>query len=250
MIKTSNGKNAQVLVGVLKNGSDLEILMSERWYRVPKKYMPKRRFQYIAFYQPEIFGRNGKQIQYYAKVLSRRYVQRLKFLPKELDHLRAHELYAWLHVGKIQSLIRPIKNTTPRRVSFGFATLDRLVNSRNILELYNVAPTEEVIKEVLQKMSINFVAQRYVSNGKKGDQRRYYYVDFAIFCRNAKVAIECDNLRAHAGQLAGRRDATKDAFLRKNGWRVVRLTEDDIMLNLGHCLARIKKAVQDCGGLI
>ena len=59
-----------VLVGVLKNRRDLDLLFREHWYRIPVFYMPKRKFRYLAFCQPAAFGRGGKSMRYYARVLT------------------------------------------------------------------------------------------------------------------------------------------------------------------------------------
>ena len=77
-----------VLVGVLKNKSDLNILLKEKWYRIPKAHMLKRQFDYLAFYQPASFGRQGKRIQYYARVLNYQTIKRKDLLPAEIG--RAH----------------------------------------------------------------------------------------------------------------------------------------------------------------
>ena len=56
-------KDGIVLVGVLKNKRDLGILLQKHWYRIPVRYLPKKKFDYIAFYQPLVFGRRGKRIE-------------------------------------------------------------------------------------------------------------------------------------------------------------------------------------------
>ena len=242
-MRKNRSQNKTVLVGVLKSRRDLEILLTERWYRIPKKYMPRRKFKYLAFYQPEIFGRQGKRIQYYARVLGRRVMYRREMLPDEAMHPRAQALYVWLQVGPVKELPVAIKNTTPRRVSFGFTTFPRLLNSKNILELYGIVATEDIVSNALQKAGIQVQPQKYVTDGKKR-----YYLDFAVMCRNGKVAIECDNAKAHAGPRQRLKDEAKDEFLRRQGWLVIRLTEQDVISNLPVCVARVTRAVKRRGG--
>src|SRR3989338_9056121 len=103
-----------VLVGVLKSKNDLRILLRNHWYRVPAVFMPKRRFKYVAFYQPAIFGRNGKRILYYACVAKKEKVKRIVLLPKEINHPRAHDDYIKITFRRISELPRPIKNIIPR----------------------------------------------------------------------------------------------------------------------------------------
>jgi len=240
-----NRKDKIVLVGVLKNRRDLKILLTEKWYRMPVAYAPKRLFHYLAFYQPALFGREGKGIQYYARVLNSRTFLRSDLLPAESSHPRAGDYYFKIRVGKIRKLSRPIKNTTPRRVSFGFTTLKRLLKSKNILELYGVAPTEEMVGRALKRAGIKAIPQYYVLGGKKR-----YCLDFAVFCKKGTIAIECDNKKAHSSPGARKKDKIKNAYLRRHGLRVIRLKEFDIIKRLDYCLNRVEKLVQDLGGQI
>ena len=242
--KAKDGADRVVLVGVIKDKRDFGILLSENWYRIPVAYAPKRRFNYLAFYQPALFGRQGKQIQYYARVLSFQTAKRSDLLPDESEHPKARDYYFRVRVGKIKKLARPVKNIIPRRVSFGFTTLNHLLKSKNILHLYNVAQTEQILENGLGQAGIKAIAQHYVSGGKKR-----YCLDFAVFCRQGSIAIECDNKKAHSGSVQREKDRMKTAFLRRRGWIVVRLTEEEIISDLRGCVAQIRKAVQKLGGL-
>ncbi|MEK7547130.1 MAG: DUF559 domain-containing protein [Patescibacteria group bacterium] len=236
-------KDKTVLVGVLKNKNDLRILFHDHWYRVPAVFMPKRRFEYLAFYQPSIFGRNGKRIMYYARVAKKEKIKRIVLLPKETNHPRAHDDYIKIALRQIKKLPRPIKNIIPRRVSFGFTTLRKLLSAKDILELYGVPHTEQIMEKRLKRLGIKVGTEHSVS--KEG---RRYRIDIAVFCRDGLIAIECDNRKAHSGKAQAAKDKAKDAFLKRHGWRVIRLTEKNIMERLDYCARRIEKAVQNLGG--
>jgi very-short-patch-repair endonuclease len=229
-------ENKNVLVGVIKNRRDFRILLKDGWYRIPLLHMPKRKFSYIAFYQPTSFGKNGKRIEYYARAGKRVIVQRIYLLPKEKDHPRAHDMYAKIECNKIQKLPKTIKNISPRRVSFGFTTLKSLLTSKNILELYGVPETEEIIKRELQRAGIKAQREFSVSVDKKR-----YRIDFAVFSKKGNIAIECDNKKAHGGNVQKNKDKIKTAHLRCSGWRVVRLKEKDIIEHPDVCISKIKK---------
>lgn len=244
-----------VLVSVLKNKRDLNLLLKENWYRIPIKHAPKRPFSYLAFYQPAVFGCQGKCIKYYARVLNYQIKKRKNLLPNELNHLRASEDYWQIHLGPIKKLPQPIKNIVPRRICFGFTILNRLLKSKNILQLYNITPTEQIIKDCLRQEGIKADAQHHVLIDKKSRsrdhsmlRRRRYCLDFAIFCQKGKIAIECDNKKAHSSPSQKRRDRIKDTFLRRDGWTVIRLPEDKIISDLPGCLKRIKRKIQKFGG--
>ncbi len=232
-----------VLVCVLKDKRDLHILLKENWYRIPIVYLPKRKFTYLAFYQPAEFGRFGKRIQYYARVLSSKTVKRTELLPKEQAHPRAHDDYLRIEVAWVKRLVRPIKNIIPRRVSFGFTTLKSLLKAGDILELYGISPTEQIVERGLQRLGIKTKKEFNVSKGGKR-----YRLDLAVFCKNGRIAIECDNLKAHSDGVQIAKDKIKDKFLKRNGWHVIRLREMDIIEKLDNCLRFVAKAVNEFGG--
>jgi len=237
-------KNKIVLVGVLKDRRDLNILLTESWYRIPMRHAPKRKFDYLAFYQPTSFGRYGKRIQYYAPVLDYKVIKRGDLLPKELEHPRAKDYYLQIHVGKIEKLSQPIRNIIPRRISFGFTTLNHLLKSKDILQLYKVTPTEQMVEDGLKEAGIKAIGQYYVSGKKKR-----YFLDFAVFCQRGKIAIECDNKKAHSILAQKKKDGIKNTFLKRRGWTVIRLREDDIVSNLKGCIKRVKNTIQKLGGI-
>lgn len=235
-------KNKIVLVCVLKDKRDLRILLKENWYRIPIAFLPRRKFTHLAFYQPAEFGRNGKRIQYYARVAGNKIVKRIDLLPKERNHPRAYDDYLKIEFAWIKKLAEPIKNIIPRRVSFGFTTLKSLLKAGDILELYGVSPTEQIVERGLRNLGIKTEKEFTVS--KNGTR---YRLDLAVFCKNGRIAIECDNLKAHSGVQIGK-DKLKDAFLQRNGWRLVRLTEKDITETLDDCLAQVTEEVDKLGG--
>ena len=231
--------NKNVLVGVLKSKSDLAMLLKHRWYRIPITHLPERKFKYIAFYQPASFGKDGKRIEYYARVLKKSKAKRVKLLPKEPGHPRANDYYLKVEFSKVNRLPRAVKNIIPRRVSFGFTDIKTLLSAKDILELYGVPPTEQIVERQLKRNGIKTVKEFRVSKNSKR-----YRIDLAIFSKNGKVAVECDNLKAHGTKAQRKKDRRKDSFLRTNGWRVVRLKERDIIEHPDKCIKRIKKAMQ------
>lgn len=241
--KARGHRKSGVLVGVLKNGRDLRLLLRERWYRIPLSFMPKRQFTHVAFYQPAVFGKNGKCIRYYARVLKKERVKRIDLLPKETRHPRAHDEYVKITFRQINKLPRSIKNIIPRRVSFGFTGLRALLSAKDMLELYGVPKTEQVVARRLKPLGIEITPEHTVSR-----EGRRYRIDIAIFCKNGRIAVECDNKKAHSGKIQTAKDRAKDAFLKRHGWHVIRLTEKEIVENLDRCAEKVGKVVQNLGG--
>ena len=174
-----------VLVGVLKRRIDLDILLKDHWYRIPVAFSFKRKFDYIAFYQPSLFGKRGKRIEFYARISKKRKVKRKYLLPNEGGHPSAECKYYKYEFKKIIKLARPIKNIVPRRVSFGFTELKTLLSARNILQLYGVPDTESILERALHRAGIK--TKREFSVSVKGKRFR---IDLVVLQRSVKIAIE------------------------------------------------------------
>lgn len=233
-----------VLVAVLKNKRDRRILLKKHWYRIPCAFAPKRRFAYIAFYQSLAFGRHGKRIELYGRIRQIKKVQRIALLPKEKFHPRIYEGYFKIEFSHIQKLAKPIKNIIPRRVSFGFTTLHRLLTSKHILQLYGVPATEQIIAKRLLSRGISTRKEYTIS--KSGKRVR---LDLAIFCARGNIGIECDNRKAHANKTQKQKDRTKNIFLKRLGWHVIRLKEKSIIEHPDRCAQRVEKKIHSLGGL-
>ena len=243
--KKTKNKNTVVLVGVLRSWRDRDILLREKWYRIPLARMPVRPFKYIAFYEPAIFGCEGKCIRYYAKIRTHETALRRELFSDESHHPRANERYVKFIVGPIQKLGHSIQNSgSPRRISFGFTTLQRLRSSRNILQLFRVPPTEEVMQNALRREGIPAIPQYRIVEGK-----RHFRLDFAILCRRGGIAVECDNKKAHSGKSAKKRDIAKDKFLKKKGWVVLRFSELAVQYFKPECIKKIKQVIRAKGGV-
>ena len=67
-----------------------------------------------------------------------------------------------------------------------------------------------------------------------------YYVDFA--CHTNRLVIELDGGQHASGVQAGR-DVERDAFLRSNGYRVLRFWNNDVMQNVEGVLTVIADAL-------
>ncbi|OGM97853.1 MAG: hypothetical protein A2735_02700 [Candidatus Yanofskybacteria bacterium RIFCSPHIGHO2_01_FULL_41_21] len=104
-------------------------------------------------------------------------------------------------------------------------------------------PTEKIIQRALKCLGIKTIAEYTISkNGRK------YRLDFAVFCRQGQIAIECDNLKAHSTKIQVLKDREKDKFLKSLGWRTIRLKEKDIIERLNFCTNKISELVKTLGG--
>ena len=244
-MKNIGAHEAIVLVGVFKRKRDLNIFLKERWYRIPLLKAPRRKFRYLALYEPARFGRCGKRIRYYARVAKIFITKRRELLPDEKEHPGAADNYLRIQVGRVRQLAKPIRNVPVRRVSFGFTTLGRLLSAKTILGLYGVTPSEEIIGRALRRSGIRAISQCYISCAGKR-----YCSDFAIHCKRSSIDIECDNAKAHSGARQLVRDKIRDARLKECGWFVVRLREEAILSDVQSCVLAIRHVIKNLGGMI
>jgi very-short-patch-repair endonuclease len=77
---------------------------------------------------------------------------------------------------------------------------------------------------------------------RKQEQIGPYYADFA--CHHAKVIIEIDG-ETHYVEGAPQRDARRDAFLRSEGYTVLRFTNDDVTDNPEGVYRAIEEVLRD-----
>lgn len=68
-----------------------------------------------------------------------------------------------------------------------------------------------------------------------------YKIDLALYRYN--LAIECDGKAYHSSPEQRRHDARKNRYLKKNGWKVCRLSGKTINSNLGYAINHIKKRI-------
>ncbi|MCK4422729.1 MAG: DUF559 domain-containing protein [Candidatus Omnitrophica bacterium] len=234
-----------VLIGVVNRCKDLEIIFNRHWYRIPVKYAPKRRPGYIAFYQTHIFGKEGKTVQYYARIKSSSVARRTDLLPEEKNHARAKEYYYKFELGKIRSTPCPVRNISRQRISFGFTSLSKLQKSKRICQLFDINPIEDIMRRVLKRKGIRAVHEHCLIENK----HCRYRLDFAVFCRHGKIALECDNEKSHSTPACRLKDKKRDHYLSRRGWFVLRLRGKQIKDNINSCLKQIEQTIDKLGGL-
>jgi very-short-patch-repair endonuclease len=66
-----------------------------------------------------------------------------------------------------------------------------------------------------------------------------YRIDLALM--EYKLAIECDGKEWHSTPEQKKHDSRKNYYLKKNGWKVCRLSGKTINSNLGYAINHIKK---------
>ncbi|MEA3346009.1 MAG: DUF559 domain-containing protein [Chloroflexota bacterium] len=233
------------LVAIMNNHRDFEIARQEGWYRIPVKHTPRRLgAEYLAFYQTKAFGEEKWAVNYYAPVHRIHLAQRRDLLPQEADHPRAEDWYYRIEIGPLQRLPHPVPSRRLRRITFIPTTLARLLSADEINDLWLGSEEEERLWEAFKQNKIK--VERRVPL-REGDEA--YLIDFAAYCRQGKVAILCGGA-GPLGEGSGLREhPAADYELSTAGWSVLRFSPQQLENSLGDCLASIRQAIAQEGGL-
>lgn len=230
----------RVLVVVMNNTRDMALVREQGWYRIPVKRAPAQiAADLLAFYQTSAFGEEKWSIRYYAPVRGYRLATRRQLLPDEPEHPRAQDLYYRVELGPLQTLPRPIVSAHLRRVTFIPTTLLRLLDAREINELWLDLPATEKLWLALKASGLEAERQYEVREG-----RASYAPDLALFCRSGKIAIECAIDNAPAERLL--REGWS-LLLRQRGWSLLRLDARQLD-DPDECVRLVRESVMAYGG--
>jgi len=237
----------EVLVGVLKRKSSLEILKTEGWYHIPvattiKHWPPK----VLAFYQGYPFGEEGSRIRYFGEVDQIEIVPRKELFPNdEKNQHKAENLYYRLSLKKLEEREKPIFHYRPRAWAFISTTLTKFESAEQTNDLYVGSALEERLWKALKYIEIP--AER---EWKVKIQDHTYYLDFAVFCNNGKLAIETDGYSYHyESQNQIDYDTWRQNEIELDDWRFLRYTTKRVKEDWTPYLVQIKTMVKELGGL-
>lgn len=251
MIEYMNKKlKKNFLVALLKTKNDLQIALTENWYRIPCKIkrippiVKDKSIEYIAFYQPKSFNEEGGMIKYYAVVKDISIIKRKDLLPLEYNHINADEDYFKISFNNLIEKEYPILSNRKRRILFISTTFNHFEMAKEVNDLFYESPIEERMWEAFKRERIVAERQYYYSGTNKN-----LILDFALFCHNRNINVECDGDEYHLSKEKVLYDKKRNNYLESQGWSVLRFSSDDITKNLEKTLDRIKATINQNGGL-
>jgi very-short-patch-repair endonuclease len=233
--------NSRVLVAVMNSPRDFEIVVNQRWYRIPFARAPRRLgADFLAFYQTKAFAEEGWAINYYSAIRRYRLVPRRVLLPAEPDHPAADTLYYKIEVGPLLRLPHPIPSARLRRITF----IPTLLKADEINDLWRGGPEEERLWLAFKEHGLN--AERHYP---LREQEPEYCLDFALFCKKGRMAILVEN----TGEIENVRVVRESPLVEEYevaalGWTLLRLDSEEVRRALPSCFERILNAVQHRGG--
>jgi len=125
-----------ILVCLLPTPRDLEIARLLGWYRIPLRTAPKVvAVDYLAFYQPSVFGERGGQIEFISQVRGHELTTRAELFKDEADHPRAKEEYYKIQIGGLEKLKEVIVADKWKRITFLYTTGEYLLKAKTLNDL-------------------------------------------------------------------------------------------------------------------
>ena len=246
----TQNKNAtkEVLVALLPKISALETLKNESWYHIPVEKAPKRwPPKLLAFYQGKVFGaQEAYKIRYYGEIAHIDIVHRNELFPDDEKNLdKAEKLYYRLQVDKLIEREPPIVSYRPRRLVFIPTTFEKFQLAEQINDLFDGSKLEDRLWTQLKYL--NILAER---QWKLRIQEHTYFLDFAVFCKNGKLAIETDGYLTHYdSQLQIDYDTWRQNEIEIDDWRFLHYTSKQVKDKKAPYVVQIKNKIEQLGGL-
>lgn len=236
----------RVLVALMNNRRDFAIARDQHWYRIPVKSAPRGiDSRYLAFYQTTAFGAEKWSIQYRAEVERLETVARIELLPDEPQHPRAQEKYFQFHLHELEQLSRPIISRRGRRIVFIPTTLSKFNLATEINDLFHESPLEDLLWKHLRRINLTAERQFHLTINKMR-----YCLDFALFCQDGHIDVECDGDQWHSERPQIEADNQRNNDLTSGGWSVLRFNTKQLNENMDSCLDTIARTVRVQGGLL
>jgi hypothetical protein len=233
-----------VLVAMLPHKVDWKNLNEKLWYRIPKTSAPEiiknGTAKFIAFYHTARFDDDRKyKVVNYALIKRIATATRQELFPDEpLNSTKAHKTYYKLEIDELLTLEKPIVSRRGHRIVFVPTTEEKFFSGKTDFNiLFKSSYLESDMERIMEEWGIEYEREyREFATNKK-----YYDLDFAIFCKNGKIDIECDGDEFHMGNENVHRDKTRNNELEGYGWAVLRYTTKHFKEEREH----IKKTIQD-----
>lgn len=236
------------LVALMNHRSDFRLAQEQGWYRIPVKSAPEivraGDLRYLAFYHTKIFGEQAFSVRWYGEVQRLTVVRRRELFPALPHDPKAEQEYYKIEFAALHALPEPILSRRWRRILFISTTFSRLQQAREINDLYHESPLEELLWEAFHAAGIE-AERQYLA----GTSKQFFYLDFALFCRERNIDVECDGDAFHSRLPDVKRDKHRNNLLESLGWAVLRFTTEDLRQRLTEVIQQTKATINRYGGL-
>ena len=237
-----------VLIALMNNKRDFRIAQEDRWYRIPVKSAPEivrdGSIRFLAFYHTKVFGDQAFAVRWYGEVNRITVARRRELLPDLQNDPKADHEYYKIEFHELRPLPEPIVSRRWRRILFISTTFLRFREAKEINDVFHESPLEEMFWEALKAERIEAERQYQVGTGNQ-----FFYLDFALFCRDRNIDIECDGDEYHSKIEDVKRDKKRNNLLESLGWAVLRFSYSEIRENMAEAIRLTKATINQYGGL-
>lgn len=199
----------------------------------------------MAFYLTQTFGRMKWAVRHWARVAGIRRVRRVDLLPAQAAHPRAQNWYHRIALGPLQLRAEPIYSRRRRRIVFIPSIWKKFATALEINDLVDGSPLEDRLWAAFKQEGIDAERQWW-----EGDDDTRYCLDFALFCPQRNIDVECDGDRYHCTPQAAAHDNARNNFLEQRGWHVLRFSTAQLTRDLSGCVQDVSVMINRCGGLL
>jgi very-short-patch-repair endonuclease len=245
-MKDHEGKT--VLVSIMNNKHDWEIVCDRHWYRIPVRSAPNivrtLGVRYLAFYFTKVFGEQAFSVTCYANVEAITIVKRKELFPEETSDPKQEDDYYRLQIGNLHVLPKPIVSKRLRRIVFIETTSSHLLHANEINDLFHESPIEEKFWSALKAERIDAERQYFINH-----EIYRFCLDFALFCKQRNIDVECNGDAYHLQPGKVRRDKKRNNILEGLGWSILRYSSKDIYKNLPRTIDQVKETINVLGGI-
>jgi very-short-patch-repair endonuclease len=98
---------------------------------------------------------------------------------------------------------------------------------------------EQAFREALERRGL----RRGIDFATQYPIRHSFILDFAFPAQ--QIAVEVDGKKWHSSPEARKRDGFKNHILKRQGWKVIRFTEDEVLENPGACVEKVLRNLGD-----
>lgn len=241
-----SAQRGQVLVAIMNSHRDFGILQEQLWYRIPVDTAPRRwPPKWLAFYHTKKFEEMAYTIQYYGRIRQIRVVKRRELFPNEFPNPKSDRKYYQVFLESLERLPEPIYSARWRRIVFISTTWHKFIRAKEVNDLFDESPLEDLLWQELKKQDIPAERQWHLIT-----QDGLYVLDFALFCTEGKLDVETDGDTWHANVEAAAQDYPRDNAVQAAGWRILRFNSRQIHESAAeYCVPKVTKMIRNLGGL-
>lgn len=240
-----------VLVAIMNKIKDWAIVNHELWYRIPVATAPEivrnRQVQYIGFWHTANFKEEQRwRVSHFGKVKQILEVTGDDLFKKgTANHFaKRDKQYFKIEIESLEKLPQPISSIKGRRILFVPTSQEKFFKATNINGIFNESPLEDSFQDQLDKYKVPSERQYFIELSAA----RRYYLDFAIFCAEGKINVECDGDGYHLSPDRIHYDKTRNDELTAHGWRVLRYDTTHLLKEPDWVEKNLLQTIKECGG--